>query len=162
MRMRTFTLHVPEGAVRGDAAALDRAQIVRDGFSGAAFAFTVLWFVRHRLWLAAILVLAGLAALSLAGHALGLSPGAGFLVTLLAGLLVGLEASSLRRWTYGRHGLPARDAVLAGSLEEAELKLAARWLDRDAVQRPGPAARAIPRRDEDTALGFFPAREGLR
>lgn len=160
--MRTYTLHVPEGAARGDALALDRAQIVRDGFSPRAFAFTVLWFLGHRLWLAAILVFAGLVALSLAGHALGLSPGAGFLVTLLASLLIGLEASSLRRWTYGRRGLPARDAVIASSHEEAEMKLAARWLDREAAARPVPAPRAAPRRDEDTALGFFPAREGAR
>lgn len=160
--MRTYTLHVPEGAARGDALALDGAQIVRDGFAPRAFAFTVLWFLWHRLWLAAILVFAGLVTLSVAGHALGLSPGAGFLVTLLASLLIGLEASSLRRWTYGRRGLPARDAVIAGSHEEAEMKLAARWLDRDALARPAPAARATPRRDEDTALGFFPAREGLR
>lgn len=160
--MRTYTLHVSEGAARGDALALDGAQIVRDGFSPRAFAFTVLWLVWHRLWLAALLVLAGLVALRLAGHALGLSPGAGFFVTLLASLLVGLEASSLRRWTYGRRGLPARDAVIAGSHEEAEMKLAARWLDRDAAPRPVPAQRPAPRRDEDMALGFFPAREGLR
>ncbi len=160
--MRTYTLHVPEGAARGDAGALDRAQIVRDGFSPRAFAFTVLWFVGHRLWLAAILVLAGLVGLSVAGHALGLPPGAGFLVTLLASLLIGMEASSLRRWTYGRRGLPARDAVIAGSQAEAEMRLAARWLDRDAAPRPVPTVRPAPRRDEDTALGFFPAREGLR
>ncbi|KQT61681.1 hypothetical protein ASG52_02065 [Methylobacterium sp. Leaf456] len=161
--MRTYTLHVPEGAARGDALALERAQIVRDGFAPRAFAFTVLWFLGHRLWLAAILVFAGLVALSVAGHALGLSPGAGFLITGLASLLIGLEASSLRRWTYGRRGLPARDAVIAASHEEAEMKLAARWLDRDAAAtRHAPVARATPRRDEDTALGFFPAREGLR
>jgi len=162
--MRTYTLHVPEGAARGDALALERAQIVRDGFTPRAFAFTVLWFLGHRLWLAAILVLAGLVALSVAGHALGLPPGAGLLVTALASLLIGLEASSLRRWTYGRRGLPARDAVIAASLDEAEMKLAARWLDRDAAAaaRPAPTARPAPHRDEDTALGFFPAREGLR
>ncbi len=162
MRMRTYTLHVPEGAARGDALALDRAQIVRDGFCPRAFAFTVLWFAAHRLWLAALLVLVGLVALSVAGHALGLPPGAGLLVTLLAGLLIGLEASSLRRWTYGRRGLPARDAVIAASQEEAEVKLVARWLDRDAIPRPAPPLRPAPRRDEDAALGFFPSREGLR
>lgn len=166
MRMRTYTLHVPEGAVRGDVHALDRAQLVRDGFSSRAFAFTVLWFAWHRLWLAAFLVLAGLVGLRLAGEALGLPPAAGLIVTLLAGLLIGLEASSLRRWTYGRRGLPARDAVLAASQEEAEMKLGARWLDRDSAQRPAsPAAsgaRTAPRRDEETALGFFPAHEGAR
>ena len=167
MKPRTYTLHVPEGAVRGDPLALERARLVRDGFSWGAFAFTVLWCLRHRLWLAALLVFAGLAALALAGRALGLPSGVGFLVSLLASLLVGLEASSLRRWTYGRRGLPARDAVIAASDEEAEMKAAARWLDPEAARRPAPAnpapARpATPRRDADMALGLFPVSEGGR
>ncbi|WP_232631128.1 DUF2628 domain-containing protein [Methylobacterium sp. Leaf118] len=168
MTLRTYTLHVPEGAVRGDPLALERAQLVRDGFSWSAFAFTVLWFVRHRLWLAALLVLAGLVILALIGRSLGLPPAAGVLVSLLASLLVGLEASSLRRWTYGRRGSPARDAVIAATHEEAEMKAATRWLDPEAARRPAVAnsapapARPAPRHDADTALGFFPASEGGR
>lgn len=162
--MRTYTLHVPEGAVRGDARALERAELVRDGFSWGAFAFTVLWFVRHRLWLAALLVLVGLVGLAFAGRALGLSPFAALVVTGLASLLIGMEASSLRRWTYGRRGKPARDAVIAGSQEEAELKAAARWLDAEAP--PGVAApvasRPAPRRGDDAVIGLFPASEGGR
>ena len=116
--MRTYTLHVPEGSVRGDASALERAELVRDGFSWSAFAFTVLWFLRHRLWLAALIVLLGLVGLALAGRALGLSPFAALLVTGLASLLIGMEASSLRRWTYGRRGRPARDQSAAGKPRE--------------------------------------------
>lgn len=162
--MRTYTLHVPEGSVRGDARALERAEIVRDGFSWGAFAFTVLWFLRHRLWLAALLVLAGLVALAVAGRALGLSPFAAFVVTVLASFLIGLEASSLRRWTYGRRGSPARDAVIAGSQEEAEMKAAARWLDAESVPgmtMPG-VTRPIQRRGDDAVIGLFPASEGGR
>lgn len=162
--MRTYTLHVPEGAPRGDARALEQAHIVRDGFSWGAFAFTVLWFVRHRLWLAALLVLVGLAALGFAGRALGLSPFAALVAVGLASLLIGMEASSLRRWTYGRRGKPARDAVIAGSQEEAELKAAARWLDAEAA--PGVtapvASRPAPRRGDDAVIGLFPASEGGR
>ncbi len=160
--MRTYTLHVPEGSVRGDAAALERAEVVRDGFSWGAFAFTVLWFLRHRLWLAALLVLVGLMALGGAGRALGLSPFAALAATVLANLLIGMEASSLRRWTYGRRGRPARDAVIAGSQEEAEIKATARWLDAEAPARPNLAPRPAPRRDADAPLGFFPASEGGR
>ena len=162
--MRTYTLHVPEGSVRGDPRALEQAHLVRDGFSWSAFAFTVLWFVRHRLWLAALLVLVGLAALGFAGRALGLSPFAALVAVGLASLLIGMEASSLRRWTYGRRGKPARDAVIAGSQEEAELKAAARWLDAEAA--PGVAApvasRPAPRRGDDAVIGLFPASEGGR
>jgi Protein of unknown function (DUF2628) len=166
--MRTYTLHLPEGSVRGGPRALEQAHVVRDGFSWGAFAFTVLWFVRHRLWLAALLVLVGLVVLALAGRALGLSPFAALVVTGLASLLIGMEAPSLRRWTYGRRGKPARDAVMAGSQEEAELKAAARWLDADAA--PGAATgaetttmtRPTHRRSDDAVIGLFPASEGGR
>lgn len=160
--MRTYTLHVPEGTARGDTRALEQAELVRDGFSWGAFAFTVLWFLRHRLWIASLLVLAGLVALALAGRALGLSPVAAFIVTVLASLLIGMEASSLRRWTYGRQGRPARDAVIAGSQEEAEMKAAARWLDGETAPRSAQPARPVHRRDEDAVIGIFPASEGGR
>ncbi|HEV2541133.1 MAG TPA: DUF2628 domain-containing protein [Methylobacterium sp.] len=166
--MRTYTLHVPEGSVRGDPRALEQAHLVRDGFAWGAFAFTVLWFVRHRLWLAALLVLAGLVALAFAGRALALSPFAALVITVLASLLIGLEASSLRRWTYGRRGKPARDAVIAGSHEEAELKAAARWLDAEStpgiatVGAAAPAATRLPQRRDDAVIGLFPASEGGR
>lgn len=166
--MRTYTVHVPEGSVRGDPRALEQAHLVRDGFSWGAFAFTVLWFLRHRLWLAALLVLVGLVGLAFAGRALGLSPFAALIITGLASLLIGMEASSLRRWTYGRRGKPARDAVIAGSQEEAELKAATRWLDAESVPGMGATGAAITavtrpaHRRDDAVIGLFPASEGGR
>jgi hypothetical protein len=80
-----------------------------------------------------------------------------------------MEASSLRRWTYGRRGKPALDAVMANSQEEAELKAAARWLDTEPV--PGNATTGFPtsavirpthRRGDDAVIGLFPASEGGR
>ena len=113
-------------------------------------------------------LLAGLVAVALAGRALALSPFAALVITVLASLLIGLEASSLRRWTYGCRGKPARDAVIAGSHEEAELKAAARWLD--AVSAPdiatagaaAPAATRPSQRRDDAVIGLFPASEGGR
>ena len=159
--MRTYTLHCPEIVLRGDARGLDRAQVVADGFSWPAFAFSVLWLVWHRLWLAAIGVLTFLVALVAAGLFLGLSTGAGAAIALLASLLIGLEASSLRRWTYARGGRPARDAVIAGSAEEAEAKAVARWLD-PAAAKPSPNPYPTGRRIDDGPLGFFPTGEGGR
>ena len=161
MRLRTYTLHLPAIAARGDSRALDRAQIVPDGFSWNAVAFSVLWFLCYRLWLAATLTLALLVGLALLGHLLGLAPVAGLAVGLLASLLIGLEASSLRRWTYTRRGLPARDAVIAGSTDEAEAKLIARWLDPAAAARLG-SGLAVGRRAEAPVIGLFPASEGGR
>ena len=36
---------------------------------------------------------------------------------VLVSILIGLEASSLRRWTYARVGRPVRDAVIAASTD---------------------------------------------
>lgn len=161
MRLRTYTLHVPAIASRGDAGALDRSQIVPDGFSWPAFAFSVLWFLRYRLWLAALVVLVLLFGLVLIGRLLGLSPFAAAVVSLLASLLIGLEASSLRRWTYARQGRPARDAVIATSTDEAEAKLVARWLEGGSPSR-ATASYPVGRRTEEAVIGFFPASEATR
>ena len=91
MRMRSYTLHLPPEARPGEAEALDRAVIVPDGFSWPAFAYTVLWFLFHRLWIAALIVLAGLAALAVGGYALGLTRAAGTGIALLASVLIGFE-----------------------------------------------------------------------
>ena len=163
MALRTYTVHLPQLAVRGDARVLDGAKIVPDGFSWSAFAFTVLWFLYHRLWLAALLVLAFLVGTALGGRFLGLAPVAGAAISLLAAGLIGLEASSLRRWTYGRRGLPARDAVIAASADEAEAKAVGRWLDpAAAASSPSSASSFSGRRGSEPVIGLFPSSEGSR
>lgn len=161
MRMRSYTLHLPPDARPGEAVGLDRAVLVRDGFSWAAFAFSVLWFLYHRLWVAALIVLVGLVALAAAGAVLGLSTGAGLIASLLAAWLIGLEASSLRRWTLARRGRPARDAVIAATPEEAEARAIARWLEANPAA-PRPPFPAGPSRRTEPVIGLFPAQEGAR
>lgn len=161
MRMRSYTLHLPIDARPGESVGLDRAVLVPDGFAWPAFAFGVLWFLFHRLWIAALIVLVGFVALAGIGHMLGLPPGIATLVTLLASWLVGLEASSLRRWTLARRGWPARDAVIAATPEEAESRALNRWLDSSAAapRAPFPAG---PTRRTEPVIGLFPAQEIAR
>ncbi len=161
MRMRSYTLHLPADARPGESVELDRAVLVRDGFSWPAFAFTVLWFLFHRLWLAALVVLVGLVALAAAGFVLGLPTGAGLIVSLLAAWLIGLEASSLRRWTLARRGWPARDAVIAATPEEAEARALNRWLEASPTTPRAPFPSGPSRRSEPV-IGLFPAQEGAR
>ncbi|MDP4003085.1 DUF2628 domain-containing protein [Methylobacterium sp. NEAU K] len=161
MRMRSYTLHLPTDARPGEPLGLDRAVLVSDGFAWSAFAFSVLWFLYHRLWIAALIVLAGFAALAGAGLALGLSTGAAIVVTLLASWLVGLEASSLRRWTLTGRGWPARDAVVAASPEEAEARALGRWLESSTATPRAPFPSGPTRRAEPV-IGLFPAQEGAR
>lgn len=161
MGLSTYTLHLPGSAQPGDPLPLERAVVVRDGFSWMAFLFTFLWFFWHRLWLAGILILAAVLGLAFGLRLLGVPPGTATVAEFLLMVLVGLEASSLRRWTLERHGRPAVDAVVASDLEEAETKSFSRWLARGS----GTAAFASPvalNRAPDVVLGFFPEAERMR
>ena len=53
--MNTYTLHVPQDARPGDANALAKADLVKDGFAWFAFLLGplgFLWFLVQRLWIA--------------------------------------------------------------------------------------------------------------
>jgi hypothetical protein len=163
MGMRSYTLHLPAEARPGEAETLDRAVLVADGFSWPAFAFTAVWCLFHRLWIAALIVAAGLGLLALGGYALGLSRLAGVAISLLACILIGLEASSLRRWTLARRGRPARDVIVARDAAEAEARLLARWIDpAGAPPPPRPPFPGGPMRRAEPIIGLFPSREGAR
>ncbi len=144
-------LHAPPAGrcAAAESIGLERALLVRDGFSWPAFAFSVLWFLYHRLWIAALVVLAGLMALAGLGHALGTAPRyrhprdpAG----LLADRRRGVEPAPLE--TLARRGWPARERCHGrhpprGSRGQA----LGRWLDATA-----PAPRpAVPRPDRPVA-----------
>ncbi|GGK32207.1 DUF2628 domain-containing protein [Salinarimonas ramus] len=162
--MRTYTVHLPGDARVGDPAAYERAVLVRDGFVWPAFFFSVLWMLWHRLWLAAIASVVALAAFSWALGALGVDPGAAVLANLLVSVLIGLEASSLRRWTYARRGWRIVDVVSAPGYDEADALACARWMALAARPAPAPALVA-PGRDETpreiVPFGFAGA-EGAR
>ena len=161
--MRTYTLHLPEHTLAGETRELDRAQVVPDGFSWHAFAYGPLWFLYHRLWIAALLVVLLVGATAAAGYALNLRPAAGLLVALLVQVLIGLEASSLRRWTYARGGRPVRDALVARNAEEAEIKALTRWVDP--ARAPRPPSAPFPggsSRSAEGIIGLFPLSEERR
>ncbi len=154
----TYTLHVPASAEPGDAEALEKAELVRDGFSWGAFLFTFLWFFWHRLWLAGIAVLIAVVGLPLALRALGFGGFSAFAAEVLLSILIGLEANSLKRWTW-RRKKPAVDLVTASDRDEAEAKAFARWLDtpgeRRASRAPGRAPLASYGGGEPV-IGLFP------
>jgi len=146
---------------------------VRDGFNWAAFFFSVLWMLWHRLWLAALASLVVLVAFSAALEALDIDAGAAALASLLVAILIGLEASSLRRWTYARRGRPVSDVVSAPDYESADALACRRFMERaDAARTPPPPPPPLPppsppspRRDdargaEIVPFGFAP--EGAR
>jgi Protein of unknown function (DUF2628) len=164
--MKTFTLHLPADAQPGDPDALERAQLVKDGFSWGAFFFTFLWFFYHRLWLAGVLVLVALLVAGWLFAALDVGRPSATLAQVLIQFLIGLEANSLRRWTLGRRGHPARDVLTAEDRDAAALKAFGRWLGAPtaprATGRAIPPPAAAPYRGPDAVIGLFPDPEGRR
>ncbi len=157
--MRTYTLHLPADALPGDPRALDQAVLVKDGFTWGAFFFSALWFFAHRLWIAGILVLVAVVGLALALGTLRVGAGTILLAEFLLFVLVGLEAGSLRRWTYRRRK-PAVDVVSASDRAEAETKSFARWLSRTATAAPTASLRPIAAyRVPEPVIGLFPEAE---
>jgi hypothetical protein len=160
---KTYTLHVPAGAEPGDAEALEKAELVRDGFAWSASLFTFLWFFANRLWLAGLAVFIAVVGLPIGLRALGVGGFAIFVAEVLLALLIGLEANNLKRWTW-RRKKPAVDVLSASDRDEAEAKAFARWLESPGTRRPGPAsaAPAMFYRRAEPVIGLFPDAERLR
>jgi hypothetical protein len=165
--MKTYTLHLPADGQEGDPKALERAELVKDGFTWSAFFFTFLWFFYHRLWLAGIAVLVALLAVGFLFGVLRVPPFQATLAQFLIQILIGLEASSLRRWTLARRGRPAVDVVTASNIDEAATKAFGRFLGASAgVRAPGSAGTApglsLAPPARQPVIGLFPDAEVRR
>jgi hypothetical protein len=175
--MPVYTVHSP---VTNDAGitAIEKFAFVRDGFHFWAAVFGPLWFIWHRLWLAlfgwiivALAINAGMARLGAGGNAI-------FLADVLIALLMGFEASSIRRWSLSRRNWRQLDIVVAGNWEQAERRFFDRWAakqrilnDQAAVDRgappptrdaPGQAFSRPPPLPRNEIIGLFPEPGALR
>ena len=114
--MTRYLVFEPAGASGPSTAAV----FLRDRFSVFAFVFTFLWMFRHGLWLWGL----GTIALFLAINGLGAVQGfetSATLISLLLGILIGLEAPSLRASKLRRKGWNDVAAFEAQNGDEAEL-----------------------------------------
>ena len=176
--MPVYTVHAPVTNGAG-IAAVERFAFVRDGFHFWAAVFGPLWLVWHRLWLAltgwiivALAINVGMARLGADGTAI-------FWVDVLIALLMGFEASSIRRWTQSRHNWRQLDIVVADDEEAAERRFFDRWTakqralsnDQLAVDRgappptrdiPGQPFSRPPPLPQSEIIGLFPEPGGSR
>ncbi|MGA8614749.1 MAG: DUF2628 domain-containing protein [Xanthobacteraceae bacterium] len=145
----------------------ERFVFVRDGFYFRAFVFAPLWMLWHRMWL----VLAGYvivsAVLETALVVVGATPTDVLVVALLISLLVGLEASTLRRFTLNRRGWRNVGIVSGDDLEDAERRFFEAWVQELPSQLPATTAPlpapapgappAMPRPPQGpNVVGLFP------
>jgi hypothetical protein len=151
--MSVFTVHAPLRLDDSASSDPDRFVFVRDGFHFWAFIFGPVWLLFRRQWLALLIYIALAAVLHAALYLAAVPPASHGLLTFLMNLLVGLEASTIRRWTLRRSWTQL--GVVAGSTQEsAERRFFDYWVARTA--RPAlpqtPAAGTPPNPLPPTAL----------
>lgn len=128
--MSVYTVHEPPLRAGAAASDVERFAFVRDGFSWWAFLLAPLWMLRHRMWLVLFgyVVVAGL--IEIPVKLSGAPAFAASLIGILLGLLVGLEAGTLRRFTLNRRGWKNLGVVSGDDLEDAERRFFDAWLRR--------------------------------
>ena len=151
--MQTFTVHLPD-ATRRDAAMLEQAEFVPEGFRYAAFAFGGFWLAARRLWIALALYLVTITLIAATGIALRLDPATSMTLVFLLHLLLGLEGNQIHRLSLEKSGRPGVEVIAARNLQEAEAKFFAEAARLRPTATGGgslpPAARPT------TVLGVFP------
>lgn len=129
-----------------------RTLFVPDGFSAAAFVFTALWALWHRMWVAAAVLFAFWVAMSLAVAQGGLDPLVAGVIEFGVALLFGFEARRLHIMSCLRAGYVEAGAVSGSTLAAAEL---AYFAERGSTGTRG--LWTLPRASEDH-LGLFGSR----
>ena len=162
--MSVYTVHEPPLRAAEATPNPERFAFVRDGFSVWAFLFSVLWMLWHRLWLVLLIYVAVAAGLEAVLHYAGVSDVVLGVAALLLSLLIGFEASTLRRFTLANGGWKDVGIVSGDNLEEAERRFFDAWVRETPRKRseppplpprPAAASPALPPQPPDV-IGLFP------
>ena len=143
--MRVWTVHTPpeaQGLARaaGVEARLRLPVLVPEGFSWPAFLFGLPWLLWHRLWLATVIYLAGMAVLAAVLPLAGLPPAAVAVALLAVQLLLGFHAQDIRRAGLARRRFAAAHVVAERDADRA----LARVLDAGQAFGERPVPEATP------------------
>lgn len=154
--MARYTVHVPTQQASREAR-LERAILVREGWSWGAFFFGPLWLFWHRHWFAGILTFLALGFFSSVMRSIPMHDLARVAAGLPVILLLGLEGVSLRRLALNWAGYAEEALVVAASRDEAERRFFDAAVEIPAEPRspasPAPfPAIAVP----GPVLGLFP------
>lgn len=167
--MSVYTVHEPPQRDAGAAAEPDRFVLVRDGFHVWAMVFGPLWLLWRGLWLALLFYV--IAWIGVQGGFWFLKAGAGAQTAIgfAFALLLGMEASTLWRWTLNRNGWKNVGVVVGDDLESAERRFFQSWREGSAVAAAAAAKPAVPAgyavKKPDSAsdvIGLFPEPGGPR
>ncbi len=161
--MSVFTVHEPPLRAADSAPNPERFTFVRDGFYFWAFALTPLWMLWHRMWLVLLIYLIVAVGADNAMHYAGIGSGGVVVFQLAISLLIGFEASTLRRFTLARRGWKNVGVVAGDGVEAAERRFYDVWVT-SAASRAGERSSAssaappsTPRAAQPSGIiGLFP------
>ncbi|MET4701892.1 hypothetical protein ABIE65_004941 [Constrictibacter sp. MBR-5] len=119
MKMRMWTTHLHDAGLYSGPEVL----VVKDGFCWPAFFLTFVWALWHRMWLTAVLLLAGSLAVGAGGELAGLSQTAQAALGLGFSIFIGTSANDWRRASLRRRGWDDGSSVVAANREAAEWRL---------------------------------------
>lgn len=159
--MPVFTVHEPPRRAADAAVDPQRIVFVRDGFHFWAFITAWLWMLWYRMWLLLVIYLVTFAVIELGMHYAGVGGGGLAIVGLLIAFLVGMEASTLRRFTLTRRGWKNVGIVSGEDREDAERRFFDAWLRAPGNQTEPPAdavapATPAPAPHASDIVGLFP------
>ncbi len=159
--MSVYTVHEPPLRATEASPDPERFVFVRDGFYFWAFLLTPLWMLCHRLWLVLLIYVIVTAGIQNAVHFAGVGVAGSALAMLLIAFLVGVEASTLRRFTLARRGWRQVGVVGGTNTEAAERRFFDAWA-ADAnkpaqPEAPPPPLPPPPRPiQQSDIVGLFP------
>jgi hypothetical protein len=119
-RVRFYTVHTRRGPWSDSDLGGQETVFVKEGFSWGAFLFSVIWALYHRLWLGALVIVAGSVLLALASELLHMSPLLDGALGLAWSLLIGFEAQDWRRRSLARRDFVEVAVVSGASIVDAE------------------------------------------
>jgi hypothetical protein len=108
----------------------ENAIFVHDGFSIGAAILQPFWFLYHKLWIPAAIILALHIALASVEVALGISEEIQFSFNILSALLAGFFASDIRAWALKGQGYDFTAVISGKTLIEAQQ----RFFDRQVAR----------------------------
>lgn len=137
--MPAYAVLEPPGHQRSADRRTDRMVFLRESFSLPAFLFGPLWMIWRRQWLVLILYLIVLGGTEIALRRFGIPLSARIAVYVLIQLLVGIEATSLRRGTLICRGWRDCGIVIGDDLALAERRFFDAW-----SMPPAATMQAVP------------------
>jgi hypothetical protein len=171
--MAVYTVHQPPLRKGENTPDPTRFAFVRDGFYFWAFVFSLLWMLRHRLWLVAALFVLLTIVIEIGLRHAGVTSGWRTFVFVAIAFLVGLEGATLRRWTLKLRGYTDVGVVAADDEDEAERRFFVNWqagklpnaapppahADSAGATTPRPSYPHNPQHHLSGVIGSFPEPE---